>query len=190
MLKSGKTRAGPSTSGGLHRGRDSCSRPPWHPRGDDLHVIVHQCQKGVEVAPVEGVNGSASQFHVLLRHRPRSIPQLGSRRASSEPERCAPQTNGLLKYSRWPRSSPSTSLPSPPSPPLPSPPQLPSPPPPPHLLPPPPSSPPSPLPPPLLAGSISTFSCDIAYSDRPTASRALALSRKPSPRTIRPSRNE
>ena len=34
-----------------------------------LHVIVHQCQKGVEVAPVEGVNGSVMQFHVLLRHR-------------------------------------------------------------------------------------------------------------------------
>ena len=44
---------------------------------DDLHVIVHQCQKGVEVAPVEGVNGSVSQLHVLLRHRPRSIPQVG-----------------------------------------------------------------------------------------------------------------
>jgi hypothetical protein len=42
---------------------------------DDLHVIVHQCQKGVEVAPVEGVNRSVVEFHVLLRHRPRSISQ-------------------------------------------------------------------------------------------------------------------
>jgi hypothetical protein len=24
----------------------------------DLHVIVHQCQNGIEIAPVEGLNGS------------------------------------------------------------------------------------------------------------------------------------
>jgi hypothetical protein len=42
---------------------------------DDLHIIVRECHKGVEVAPVEGVNGSADKVHVLLRHRPRSIPQ-------------------------------------------------------------------------------------------------------------------
>ena len=42
---------------------------------DDLHVIVRQRQRGVEVAPVEGVEGSVNQLHVLLRHRPRSIPQ-------------------------------------------------------------------------------------------------------------------
>src|SRR5207249_3487917 len=35
---------------------------------DDLHIIVRECHKGVEVAPVEGVNGSADKVHVLLRH--------------------------------------------------------------------------------------------------------------------------
>ncbi len=42
---------------------------------DGLHVIVHQAQKGVEVAPVEGVNRSVVEFDVLLRHCPRSIAQ-------------------------------------------------------------------------------------------------------------------
>ena len=42
---------------------------------DDLHVVVHQCQIGIEVTPVEGVDRSVAELHVLLRHSPRSIPQ-------------------------------------------------------------------------------------------------------------------
>jgi hypothetical protein len=42
---------------------------------DGLHLIVRKCHQGIEVAPVEDVNGSVNQLHVLLRHRPRSIPQ-------------------------------------------------------------------------------------------------------------------
>jgi hypothetical protein len=39
-----------------------------------LHVILHKCQIGTEIASVQGVNSSVSQLHVLLRHRPPSIP--------------------------------------------------------------------------------------------------------------------
>jgi ketosteroid isomerase-like protein len=58
---------------------------------EDLHVLVRQCQKGVEVAPVERVDGSVSQLHVLPRHRPRSIPQGDGRRANRERSRTADQ---------------------------------------------------------------------------------------------------
>jgi hypothetical protein len=40
-----------------------------------LHLLVHQCQKGTKVTPVEGVIESVVQVQVLPRHRPRSIPQ-------------------------------------------------------------------------------------------------------------------
>jgi hypothetical protein len=42
---------------------------------DGLHIVVHQCQKRTEVASVDGVKGSVSQIHVLLRHRLLSIAQ-------------------------------------------------------------------------------------------------------------------
>src|SRR5215212_4557978 len=42
---------------------------------DCLNVLVHQCQVGVHVASVKRRPGLISQFHVLLRHRPRSIAQ-------------------------------------------------------------------------------------------------------------------
>ena len=41
----------------------------------DLHVIVHQCEKRIEVSPVDGLDASVHKLHVLLRHRSRSIPQ-------------------------------------------------------------------------------------------------------------------
>ena len=42
-----------------------------HPNqtGFDLNLIVHQSQKGIPVAPVEGVSHSVGQLDVLLRHR-------------------------------------------------------------------------------------------------------------------------
>ena len=46
---------------------------------DSLHVIVHQCQKGIEVVPVEGVNRSAMKVHVLLRHRLLREAEVGER---------------------------------------------------------------------------------------------------------------
>ena len=42
---------------------------------DGLYVFVHQRQASVQVVPVESGEVSGSQFNVLLRHRPRSIPQ-------------------------------------------------------------------------------------------------------------------
>ena len=41
----------------------------------DLDVIVGQCESGIEVPPVDGLDGSLMKLDVLLRHRPRSIPQ-------------------------------------------------------------------------------------------------------------------
>ena len=46
---------------------------------DGLYVGVGQCQNGIEVAPVVGVERSVDKFHVLLRHRPRSIAPSGVR---------------------------------------------------------------------------------------------------------------
>ena len=34
----------------------------------ELHVSVHQFQVGIQVASVEGVKGSVSQLHVLVRN--------------------------------------------------------------------------------------------------------------------------
>ena len=36
---------------------------------DNLNVIVHQRQKGLQVTSVDGVNGCVSQIDVLRRHR-------------------------------------------------------------------------------------------------------------------------
>src|SRR3954464_9545967 len=46
--------------------------------GGELHVGVDHLEEGVEVPPVQGLVGGTGSLHVLLRHRPRSIPRLSS----------------------------------------------------------------------------------------------------------------
>jgi hypothetical protein len=54
----------------------------------DLDLIVGEQEKGVEVAPVESIDGATVKLNVLLRHRSRSIPLMPRRaRARSTADR-------------------------------------------------------------------------------------------------------
>jgi hypothetical protein len=43
-----------------------------------LNVVVHQSEKGIQVAAIEGVNASVGQLDVLSRHSSASIAEISS----------------------------------------------------------------------------------------------------------------
>ena len=63
-----------STSGGSRHGRDSC--PPWPTaRGTPSTSSSISARRASRSRRLKASYGSVSELHVLLRHRPRSIPQ-------------------------------------------------------------------------------------------------------------------
>src|SRR5205085_7541614 len=62
----------------LHRGE----------RRSAFNIIVQQRQEGIQVAAIERVNASASQVHVLLRHRLSLRPRSARARSRSQEMTC------------------------------------------------------------------------------------------------------
>ena len=57
-----------------------------------FHVVVHEGEEGVKVAPVDGFDSATGELDVLLRHRPRSITRKG---AAFRPKRLLRQPGGF-----------------------------------------------------------------------------------------------
>jgi predicted MPP superfamily phosphohydrolase len=53
-----------------------CPCPGQFERFHDLDVWINELEELVKIAACIPIEASADQIHVLLRHRPRSIPQV------------------------------------------------------------------------------------------------------------------
>jgi hypothetical protein len=72
----------PNLSGAVMTSVGSClSLKAWLDRRVPLDVGIELGQKGVQIIGIPRLDGALDGLHVLLRHRPRSIPQLRSRRS-------------------------------------------------------------------------------------------------------------